>query len=194
MKAASAVSRARLARPVNAYGLGLRWTIGDVSARGFEALRLAIWGAVRIFGSEAAYAVCVNQIPLTEARRRCGDVPDHVFWQAAEMADLPERLRPYLDSGMAEGVAWKLAPPRLFPDRWELSLDNDCILWQLPPTLARWLDGKAETSLALAADVRRMFGQFAALCGPEPRNTGIRGLPPPGVRSRGSAARHAGRP
>jgi hypothetical protein len=120
----------------------------------------------------------VNQIPLTEARRRCGDVPDHVFWQAAEMADLPERLRPYLDSGMAEGVAWKLAPPRLFPDRWELSLDNDCILWQLPPALARWLDGKAETSLALAADVRRMFGQFAALCGPEPRNTGIRGLPP----------------
>jgi hypothetical protein len=67
---------------------------------------------------------------------------------------------------------------RLFPERWELSLDNDCILWALPPALARWLDGPPDRSLAIAADVRRMFGRFEELCGPEPRNTGIRGLPP----------------
>jgi hypothetical protein len=170
--------RDSVARLIDALGVGIRWTIGDVSPRGFEALRLSIWGAWRVFGSGAAYAVCVNQVRLAEAQRRCGTVPDQISWRAVEAADLPERLRPYLDSGMAEGVAWKLAPPRLFPDRWELSLDNDCILWQLPPALARWLAGKAETSLALAADVRAMFGQFAALCGPEPRNTGIRGLPP----------------
>ena len=122
--------------------------------------------------------MCVNGVPLGQARDRCGQVPDPVAWRAVGPADLPERLRRHLDAGMAEGVAWKLAPPRLFPDAWELSLDNDCILWRLPPALERWLDGEAETSVALAADVRAMFGQFAELCGPEPRNTGIRGLPP----------------
>jgi hypothetical protein len=30
----------------------------------------------------------------------------------------------------------------------------------------------------MAEDVRPCFGQFAPLCGPEPRNSGIRGIPP----------------
>ena len=32
------------------YRLGVRWTTGDASARGFEALRLSLWGAFRLFG------------------------------------------------------------------------------------------------------------------------------------------------
>jgi hypothetical protein len=31
--------------------LGIRWTLGDVSAEGFDALRLSILGAHRIFGA-----------------------------------------------------------------------------------------------------------------------------------------------
>lgn len=158
--------------------VGLRWTVGDVSARGFEGLKLSIWGAWRIFGPKAAYAVCVNGVAADRARERCGLVPDQVAWHAVGADDLPDSLRRHLDTGMAEGVAWKLAPLRLFPEAHELSLDNDCILWQLPPALAHWLADEGGTSLALAADVRAMFGQFAPLCGPEPLNTGIRGLPP----------------
>jgi hypothetical protein len=161
-----------------AEAVGVRWTVGDVSDRGFEALRLSIAGAVRIFGPAARYAVAVNTIDPATARRRTGPVPDAVKWVAVGPDDLPSRLRPHLDGGMAEGVAWKLAPLRLFPDRWELSLDNDCILWALPPSLERWLAGPADRSLAIAADVRAMFGVFTDACGPEPRNTGIRGLPP----------------
>ena len=40
--------------------LAVRWTIGDVNPAGFEALRLSIWGACRLFGPEGQYAVCVN--------------------------------------------------------------------------------------------------------------------------------------
>lgn len=37
--------------------VGVRWTIGDVSDEGFEALRLSVWGAFRLFGEDAVYAV-----------------------------------------------------------------------------------------------------------------------------------------
>jgi len=77
---------------------------------------------------------------------------------------------------MAEGVAWKLAPLRLHPDYYELSLDNDCILWSMPPAVEQWL--AHEDALLLAADVAAMYGKFAPRCPPEPLNSGIRGLPP----------------
>lgn len=156
--------------------MGVRWTIGAAHPRGFEALKLSISGAARLFGPEAAYVVCVNGIAPDEARARTGDVPVAVDWRPCE--GLPEFLLPFLDHGMAEGVAWKFAPLRLFPDRFELALDNDCILWDLPEALEAWLAAGAGDRCVLAEDVRPCFGQFADLCPPHPLNTGIRGLPP----------------
>ena len=96
--------------------LGLRWTVGAVSERDFEALRLSIWGAWRLFGPAARYAVCVNSLPLATARRRVGAVPDEVAWIVAD-CEVPAFLRDRLDEGLAKGVAWKFAPLRLFADR-----------------------------------------------------------------------------
>ena len=157
--------------------VGIRWTIGDVSERGFEALRLSISGAWRIFGPETAYAVCVNSLPLTLARQRTGDVPKAVAWHGCD-SKIPSFLRAHLDGGLAEGVAWKLAPLRLFPRRFEIALDNDCVLWAMPEAIRRWLSGSFDRACVLAEDVVAGFGQFAPLCGPAPRNSGIRGLPP----------------
>jgi hypothetical protein len=117
----------------------------------------------------------VNTIAIADARARVGDVPAIVEWYD-NSRDVPALLRPHLDGGMAEGVAWKLAPVRMFPDRHELSLDNDCILWDLPDALARWLSRGDEC--LLAEDVVRAFGRLDAACGPRPANTGIRGFPP----------------
>jgi hypothetical protein len=78
---------------------------------------------------------------------------------------------------MAEGVAWKLAPLRLFEDRYELSLDNDCILWAVPEAMKAWLE-EPEPRCLIAADDVLAHGAFQALTRPDPRNTGIRGLPP----------------
>jgi hypothetical protein len=158
--------------------VGIRWTIGDVSLRGFDALRLSILGARRIFGPNAAYAVCVNSLSLDTARARVAEAAQLVEWHHSH-GRIPDFLRARLDERFAEGVAWKFAPMRLFPDRYELALDNDCVLWAMPLAIQRWLD-EAPGSLAcvLAEDMVRCFGWFAPLCGPEPRNTGIRGLPP----------------
>lgn len=155
--------------------IGIRWTIGDVRERGFEALRLSIWGAHHIFGGAAEYCVCVNNVGVEAAKARTGDIPDAVRWMDATQ-EIPGLLRQYMDDSMAEGVAWKLSPLRVFPERHELSLDNDCILWELPGAIAHWL---AQASACLMAeDVTRCFGRFEAMCPAEPRNAGLRGLPP----------------
>ncbi|MGQ9369638.1 hypothetical protein [Azospirillum sp. ST 5-10] len=156
--------------------LGIRWTIGDVSPRGFEALRLSLWGAWTLFGETARYAVVVNSVGVAAARARTGGVPAVVEWRAAH--GLPAGLAARLDEGMAEGVAWKFAPLRLFPDLPELSLDNDLVLWAMPEPLRLWLDEPDEGPFLLAEDVAMAFGRFARLCDGAPRNLGIRGLPP----------------
>jgi hypothetical protein len=112
--------------------VGIRWTIGNVSAEGFEALRLSVWGASRVFGTDAAYAVCVNSVPMRQAREKTGDLPPGVVWIETGAYHLPEWLRPYLDENMAEGVGWKFAPIRVFPDRYEIALDNSKITGALP--------------------------------------------------------------
>ena len=155
--------------------LAIRWTIGDVNPRGFAALRLSAWGAWRLFGASARYWIGVNTIGVAAARARTGDVPAAVEWEAVARR-VPACLALHLGAGMAEGVAWKLVPPRRFPDDHELALDNDVVLWDVPRGLDDWLAGRAP--LLLAEDVRACFGRFAAVCGPRPLNTGVRGLPP----------------
>lgn len=155
--------------------LTIRWTIGDVHPYGFESLRLSIWGARRLFGTAADLVVCVNSKELEAARRAAGTLPDGVRWTAVR--DFPEWLGPHLDPGLAEGVAWKLAPVRVGAGR-ELALDNDVILWDVPAAIRTWLDDPDPEACCLAEDLRACFGQFAGRCGPEPRNTGLRGLGP----------------
>ena len=128
--------------------IAVRWTLGDVSERGFEALRLSVCGAHRLFGDDAAYAVTVNSISLEEARRRVGPLRADVEWIGVTAADLPSCVRVRLGDGMAEGVGWKLAPARLRRDRQEISLDNDCILWDLPHAVREWLSGDTARAAA----------------------------------------------
>ncbi|WP_309085180.1 hypothetical protein [Chelativorans sp.] len=40
--------------------LGIRWTIGDVSQRGFEALRLSIWGPRLAYQPHLGHAVPIT--------------------------------------------------------------------------------------------------------------------------------------
>jgi hypothetical protein len=155
--------------------LGVRWTVGDVSAEGLQALRLSILGAARIFEPSTRYVVYVNTREVDEVRLRTGAVPSNIEWRSARRADLPIFLARHFNDGLAEGVGWKFAPLRSFHDRHELALDNDCVLWRMPPQIERWLTSRKDTCV-VAEDVRACFGQFASLCGGKPRNSGIRGV------------------
>ncbi len=154
---------------------GVRWTVGDVSSRGWEALRLSVQCAARLFGRNARFAVCVNTVSLAEAQEKIG--PLAVEWVPVTAADIPPALASHLDPAMAEGVGWKLVPPRLFPALHELSLDNDCLLWAMPAALRDFLARKDATMMA--EDVTRCLGQFDEdPAVPGAVNSGIRGLPP----------------
>lgn len=155
--------------------LGIRWTIGDVSEVGFEALRLSICGAWNLFGRRAQYAVCVNTVPVSRAIEAAGSLPCTVQWLDTNDF-VPAWLRDHVAPHMAEGVAWKFAPVRAFPELHELSLDNDVILWRVPEALKDWLF--SENACLMAADIQPAFGQFASMCGDRALNSGIRGVPP----------------
>ncbi|RYD81950.1 MAG: hypothetical protein EOP84_10190 [Verrucomicrobiaceae bacterium] len=114
--------------------VGVRWTIGDVHERGFEALQLSICGAWKLFGPDARYLVCFNRVSLDRALELTGKIPETVEWREIN-GEVPGFIRSHLDSGMAEGVGWKFAPIRVFPDLHELALDNDCILWEMPKAI-----------------------------------------------------------
>lgn len=159
-------------------GLTVRWTVGDVSDAGFEALALSVRGARACFGASARYVVCVNTVSIAEARRRLGAAADQVALREVGRDALPGWLVPFLDGGLTQGTAWKLAPVRLEPDGHELALDNDCVLWRVPSAVARWLADPDPAASLLAEDARACHGAFAALCGAAPRNSGLRGLGP----------------
>ena len=159
--------------------IGLRWTIGAVAERGFEALRLSLWGAWRSFGPAARYVVCVNTIGAAAARARTGPVPQAVEWLEIG-SDMPGFLSTSLAQDMAEGMAWKLVPLRVFPELHEISLDNDVVLWSIPPSLRDWLatTGPGSTRCLMAQDVTPCYGQFASQAPRDAFNAGVRGLPP----------------
>ena len=152
----------------------IRWTVGDVSEYGFAALRMSLCGMWRLFGEQARYVVCVNTVPILRVQELTGDLPAAVTWRDTT-EEFPRFLEPFFDEHKAEGVGWKFAPLQLDPACRELALDNDCILWRLPRAIERWL--QMSGSFLLAEDVKACFGQFSEICGLEPRNSGIRGLP-----------------
>lgn len=156
--------------------LAVRWTIGNQRPRGFELLRLSIACACKLFGPQTRYVVCVNSIPLAQAQAQTGPVPDQVEWRRVTASDVPKVLRSHSDGQLIEGMGWKLVPLRTFPDCYELSLDNDCILWDMPVAMKRWLE--SDCGFLLAEDVERSFGSFDSICPPGAFNAGIRGLPP----------------
>jgi hypothetical protein len=156
--------------------LVVRWTVGDVSIHGFEALALSVRAAFALFGPEARYVVCANSVPTDEVRRRLGEIPPDLEIRQVRSDEMPGWIHGFIDPAFAEGVAWKFAPVRLAPESFELSLDNDVIFWRVPAAISEWLvSGKG---CVIAEDVRACFGKFAPYCGREPRNSGIRGLAP----------------
>ncbi len=162
--------------PPRADRLTVRWTIGRVRPRGFEMLRLSMLCAVRLFGPATRYRVCVNTLPIAEVQARTGPVPEAIEWRSVNRDDVPPVLRPHCTGDLMQGMGWKLTPLRTDLGRFELALDNDCILWDLPTAMAEWLE--AGTGALLAEDVDRCLGRFDALCPPGALNAGIRGLPP----------------
>jgi hypothetical protein len=156
--------------------LVIRWTIGDGSARAFDCLSLSISGARRLFGPAADYVVCVNTIPVDEARRRLGNWPAELCFAQCGYRYVPAWMRDHIDPRCGHSAVWRLAPVRVAPACLELSLDGDVILWRIPPAIEEWISDEA--GCVTAQSSRRPLGKFAGFCGERSCDAAVRALPP----------------
>lgn len=138
-----------------------RWTIGPVSRGGFQCLEHSIRTFTRLYDVDVI--VCHNcdpqQLPASVQRHKLYD------------------QRPYLSSTRKPvGVAWKLYPARLAPERHEIVIDNDIVFEQHIPEIDRFFQGH-ETLLLEGAS--RTYGRFEKHVPANYRiNSGIYGMPP----------------
>lgn len=136
-----------------------RWTVGPVSKWGFDCLRRSVAEFRKIY--DVRCVVCYNGIE-----------PDH-------LADLDDvTLIDQTPHGMeiARGVAWKLYPPRIDPQAWELFIDNDLIIEEALPAIDRFYGGS--TTLLLEG-MGRHFGRYERQIPARFKiNSGIFGVPP----------------
>lgn len=97
-----------------------------------------------------------------------------------ELLDTTDNLSKNLRKNEVKNSWWKYAPPRLDSSKYEIILDNDVVLWKIPPTLAKSISEGALVALTDAAG--RYDGDFSSkidtydqvLC----LNAGLIGMPP----------------
>lgn len=117
--------------------LCVRWTIGDVTPFGVEALRLSMWGALRAFGARARYVVGVHGVAVDRARALVAPAPDIVEWRAIDPGRTPRWLA---REGAPPRALARFAPPLVDLARAELAIDRTCVLLEPPKSVLAWLD------------------------------------------------------
>lgn len=78
--------------------LGIRWTVGDVSATGYKALQLSLRSAWNLFGARAQHAVCVNTVPVRTVMDQVGKLRFPVEWVSTSISRTQVVSRPSFTS------------------------------------------------------------------------------------------------
>lgn len=139
-----------------------RWTVGPVRPDGFDCLLLSVESFVRLYDVEPV--ICYNCPPENlshlAARFRLIDQREHL-----SSCPVPPL-----------GVAWKLYPPRLAPDRHEILIDNDLVIGEKLPEIDKFLSSDCTLMLE---DHARAYGRFDKHVRPGLAiNSGMYGMPP----------------
>jgi hypothetical protein len=140
----------------------VRWTLGPCHPDGIRCLCLSIAKFQKLYDAEIV--ICFNCVPelIPEELKRYRLIDQNRYSDLT----LPKPI----------GVAWKLYPPRLAPDRHELFIDNDLILADPVPQLEAFFTGD---HTLLLEETGRTYGRFEShvpqgFC----INSGLFGLPP----------------
>jgi hypothetical protein len=140
----------------------LRWTIGHTTPDGYESLRLSIESFLRWY--DADVVICHNcpSENLQDIFSRFRLIDQHQHLDSCPMPPM--------------GVAWKLYPPRLAPERHEILIDNDLIINERIPHIDDFLSSDCTL---LLEDHARCYGRFENHVAPGYRiNSGLYGMPP----------------
>jgi hypothetical protein len=152
-----------------------RWTFGASTDVGADILKHSV-SRFGLLYPEFDRVICHNNLGVGQLELlRKLDVP--LYQQSAIELDYP--LTSIDDSSGAIGMAgwgWKLCPPRMRPDSYELWIDNDIIIRKRMPSLEPWLHSGISM---ISEGHRRAYGDFETLVSDEnPLCAGFFGLPP----------------
>jgi hypothetical protein len=131
--------------------LAVRWTVGDASPRTVEALERSIASVHSEFDGAARIAICVHSVAVEAVREQLrSPAARRATWLDVER-DLPVFVRRRVDASMAEGLAWRFAPLRIFGECCEVVLDAACELAPLAAGLWRWATSPGQRRCVVAA-------------------------------------------
>jgi hypothetical protein len=146
----------------------VRWTVGPVHDCGFDVLRESVRNMRRLY-PEFDYVVCYNNLStkqLEKVKRLDVEILDQ---SKVIEGDVPKPRVGY-------SVEWKLHPPRIRPESYELFLDNDILLHKREERIVSI--GKTNNVL-LYQGLHGLHGSYSEMVPKGIRiNSGIFGVPP----------------
>jgi hypothetical protein len=146
----------------------VRWTVGDANPKTIEALERSIRSVHLAFGGAACAAVCVHSVAIEAVRERVRLTRKAmVSWLQIDH-DVPVFVRRRVDLSMADGLAWRFAPLRVFSGCSEVLLDAECIVAPFARQLWRW---------AAAPGQRRCLVTRRSEYSPSRHSIAVRGVP-----------------
>lgn len=162
-----------------AKNLVIRWTFGETrarktSAQAWDMLECSLKFARFLF-SNADYVVCYNNLT-----REVRDIVERISREnGAHALDVSEMLPPNLRINEVKNSWWKYSPTRIAVDKYEIVMDNDVVLWELPPTLLQAIETRSLVALTDATG--QYYGDFhEAVIRSNPTlrlNAGLVGMP-----------------
>lgn len=139
----------------------VKWTIGNTTKDGYEALLLSIESFLSFYEIEVFICFNCSESQLPKALKKYT-----LINQKGYVKDRPSPI----------GVAWKLYPPRLSIDNYEISVDNDLIINEPIPAINDFL---SSDKTLLLEDNARTYGRFEKHVPPGFKiNSGLYGMPP----------------
>jgi hypothetical protein len=94
----------------------IRWTIGDCSKEGIDCLKKSVKNIVNFYKEKFDYYVCYNNLN----KNKINKLPVRLLNQEEYVDEIT--IRP------TNNPCWKLYPPRIKMDSYEIFIDNDLVL------------------------------------------------------------------
>lgn len=146
-----------------------RWTIGNVSEVGWEILSESVRLATKVY-PEFDFVICHNNLtPEKENVLRKFSIP------LLRQDDLVEPNR-----SSKNDFFWKLVPPRIRLDSYELWVDNDLVICDCIPQIDEWLSSNTAIVSSSPVGLKKWYGKFEDMIDPSIPEccAGLFGLPP----------------
>lgn len=160
----------------------LRWTVGDCSDIGLKILNVSIKKAKKIFEKfNFDFYVCSNS-NNSKIKKICLNNNVKIIESNWNSFPLPKEIIPKnndINSPIGipkkrQGSFWKLCPPRLFLNSYEIICDNDLIFQKCPQEIELFLNSN---KTLISEESVFHFGKYKRFIS-RPYNSGLYGFPP----------------